>query len=215
MKNKLFWLILALTVGGLIAVFAFSAGRDNQPGSTADTTNVNQELFPDDNVLGDKNAKNTLVEYGDLQCPACPSFAPMVNRLADDFKDELRIVFRHFPLGSIHPNAFSAARAAEAAGVQGKFFDMVDLLYERQEQWASSSNAVGVFREYAQQLGLDIEQFNQSYNSQDSTTRINRDVGIGNDLGVNSTPTFYLNGQKIENPRSYGDFRSLVEKAVQ
>ena len=136
----------------------------------------------------------------------------LVQPLLQDYPNELQLVFRHFPLTSIHPNAFAAARAAEAAGTLGKFFEMHDLLYERQEEWSSNPGAASLFRDYAQELGLDISAFNDAYSSSSVTNRINRDVKTGQSQNVSSTPSFYINGEKVEpNPRNYDEFKSRIE----
>lgn len=212
MKNKLFWLILTLSLAGLIGLFALTnQGSDNQVQPAGDI----QTVVADDHIRGNAEAPHTLIEYGDLQCPACASMQPIVNRLIEDMPSEVRLVFRHFPLPG-HTNAFAGARAAEAAGAQGKFFEMADLLYERQNQWSSSTNVLNqFFRNYAQELGLDGEKFNADYNSQATTSRINRDITSGNELGVSSTPTFYLDGKPIQSSANYETFRRTVEEAMQ
>lgn len=188
MKSKLFWLVLAVTVAGLIGIFAIAG---NQPASQS-TTEPSAAVTAQDHILGKPEAKVTLIEYADFQCPACANIEPSVNKLAEEYKDELRIVFRHFPISSIHPNAFPAARAAEAAAMQDKFWEMEDLLYERQREWAEDTNASNKFRQYAQELGLDVDKFNSDYNSQTVTDRINRDVTMGRNAEVGGTPTFFF-----------------------
>lgn len=211
MKNKIFWLILVIAIGGLIGLFALANRQDSTP-STQTPANA-QEVVASDHVLGERTAAQTLIEYGDFQCPACASKSPDVHKLAAEFKKELKIVFRHFPLPG-HANAFSAARAAEAAGAQGKFFAMEEILYTRQREWAEASDAINKFRAYATELGLDLDKFNTDYSSQATTTRINRDVALAKSLGVEATPTFYLNANQITTPNTYEDFAELIKKAI-
>lgn len=96
---------------------------------------------PNDHIRTGADAKVTLLEYGDFQCPACGSFYPLLKQLEAEYGERVRVIFRHFPLTNSHPNAFAGARAAEAAGAQGKFFEMHDLLYERQDAWTKNPNA--------------------------------------------------------------------------
>ena len=168
----------------------------------------------DDWIKGGIRAGVTLIEYGDFQCPACASYAGVVKELASTFPNELRIVYRHFPLTQIHRNALPAARAAEAAGKQGKFWEMHDLLFEKQGLWSNEGNAVALFLEYAKSLGLDEEKFKRDYDSSEVRARIEAQLASANALGLNSTPSFLLNGKKLLNPKTLADFQALVEAAI-
>ncbi len=210
--KKGFWLILILTVGTLIGAFALF---NNSGGEPSTNTANHQEIRPDEHIRGNPQAKVTLVEYGDFQCPACKAAFPLVKQLLDEYGDRVRLVFRHFPIAAIHPNAFAGSRAAEAAGTQGKFFEMHDLLYERQDKWASSTSAQQLFRDYAGELGLNLEQFNTAYSEGSTTDRINGDIELGKAAGATGTPTFILDGQKLEpNPRSYEELKAKIEAAL-
>lgn len=165
----------------------------------------------DDQIKGNPDASLTLIEYSDFQCPACASYAPVVKQLNEEFPENLRIVYRHFPLTSIHKSAIDAAKAAEAAGKQGKFWEMHDKLFERQEDWAEDGNLKGKFEEYAKELELDEEAFKNDYESGEIKDKINEHIFAGNRLGINSTPTFILGDQKIQNPHGFEAFRQLIE----
>lgn len=171
------------------------------------------EVFETDHVKGDEEATVTLMEYADFQCPACANYSPLVKMLGEDFPEGFRIVFRHYPLVSIHPNAMPSAKAAEAAGRQGKFWEMHDILFERQNDWSGDTNAEDKFLEYARELELDEDQFLADFDSPETQEKINNDLASGNRLGVNATPTFYLNGRQVA-PRNYEDFKSLVEDEI-
>lgn len=173
------------------------------------------EVASDDWIKGNPEASVTLIEYADFQCPACASYHPIVKQLTSEFPDDLRVVFRHFPLVNIHPNAMSAAKAAEAAGAQGKFWEMHDLLFEKQAQWSNERSPQGIFEEFAAELGLDIDQFKGDYNSSEVETSITTDIAVGNNTGINATPTFILNGVIIHAPRSVDDFRVLIENELE
>lgn len=208
-----FWIILAVVVLGMGALFVATKPE----GSTDSTFNGDAAaLQEDDHVRGNRDAKVVLIEYADLQCPACGSFYPVLKTLEEEFSEDVAFVFRHFPLISIHPNAFSAARAAEAAGKQGKFWEMHDLLFERQNDWGQiTTNQQSLFEQYANDLDLNMETFKTDFAGTAVADRINRDVESGTQFEVRSTPTFVLNGEKIENPSGLEAFRKLLEEAVQ
>lgn len=156
------------------------------------------------------SAKVNLVEFGDYQCPACGTVHPIVKQLLNDYGSKINFVFRNFPLPQ-HQNALVTAEAAEAAGEQGKFWEMHDKIYENQEQWSESNGALGILTGYAKDLGLDINKFKQGVQSNQFADKINQDQKDGESLGVNSTPTFFLNGQKITGTLSYNDFKNKIE----
>ena len=151
-----------------------------------------------------------MVEYGDFQWPACANYFPLIKQVEEKYADKVSFQFRHFPLIQIHPNAMAASRAAEAAGNQGKFFEMHDMLYENQD-----SNPTSVFENYASQLGLDMSKYQTDVGSQETNAVINADLKAGQAAGVNSTPTFYLDGKKIEsNPQTADEFYKLIDEAL-
>ena len=152
----------------------------------------------------------TLIEYSDFQCPACATYYPMVNKLAEEMGQEVRVIYRHFPLSSIHPQAELAARAAEAAGQQDAFWSMHDKLFGNQSTWSNQSNAEDIFISYAKDLNLDVEKFKSDMNNSDIKDAIKDDQRSGNQALVEGTPTLFLNGQKINNPRSYDKLRQAV-----
>lgn len=152
----------------------------------------------------------TLVEYSDYQCPACAQYHPVVEQLKNDFGDRLTVEYRYFPLNS-HPHAAIAARAAESAKKQGKFLELHNLLFENQRSWSSSSNPQSIFIGYAEQLGMDVDQFRQDLNASETQRAVMEEKQGGQQQGVNSTPSFMINGEMIEqNPRSYEEFKELI-----
>lgn len=157
---------------------------------------------------GNREAKATLVEYSDFQCPACASFYSLLKPLDQELGDKVLFVYRHFPL-SQHQNARLAAQAVEAAGKQEKFWEMQGLLFENQNKWAEETGAGETFLEYAKSLGLDLEKFKTDFNSEEIKQKIESDYQSGISAGVNSTPTFYLNGEKIQ-PRNYQELKDLI-----
>lgn len=164
-------------------------------------------------VRGNKEAKVTLVEYADFECPACAAYEPLVERLIQDFPEQLRAVSRHFPLINIHKNAMPAAQAAEAAGKQGKFWEMGKILYERQGEWVELSNSKDKFSEYARELGLNEEQFLSDFDSQSVKDKINADILTSQRLRLSYTPSFLLDGRLVS-PKNYEEFKKLVEEEI-
>ena len=156
----------------------------------------------------------TLVEYGDFQCPACAAYEPVVQQLRKDYGDKLAFVYRQYPLYSIHPHALAAAYASEAAGLQGKFWDMHDMLFAKQDEWAKANNAMALFENYATELKLDMEKFKTDAQSPAVQGAASYDYAEGEKLGVNSTPTFYLNGEKLQSPGSVEGFKALIDAAL-
>src|SRR3990167_9059329 len=162
------------------------------------------------NSIGDPNASVKIVEFADLQCPACRSAAPIVKNVLEKRKDQVYFVWRHYPL-STHKNARLAARAAEAAAIQGKFFEMADILFTKQPEWSEKSDPKDLFAGYAQELGLDVEKFKTDLD--ESYDIIDRDFADGNKVGVSSTPTFFINGEKKPGVVQEAEFETYFQNA--
>jgi protein-disulfide isomerase len=143
-----------------------------------------------DHVLGVAHAPVTVVEYGDFECPNCKQAAPTVKLLLGRFSDQVRLVYRHFPLEEVHPHALLAAQAAEAAGAQGRFWPMHDLLFENQHHLKQRQ-----LRSYAEKLELDMERYDSEMKDELYLQRVREHVEGGNRGGVRATPTFYINGK--------------------
>lgn len=167
----------------------------------------------DNATISAEQAENivTIVEYADIQCPACKTYHPMVNEILNSYPDRVKLIFKHYPLISIHPNAMPAAKAAEAAGRQGKFFEFVDLAYEKQAEWSALPNARGKFEEYAASLGLDVEKFKKDFDDPEIEKTINEQRDEGSKNGVTGTPTFFVNGERIQNPSGLDEFKKIIE----
>jgi len=202
--SKQFLAILAAIVIIFAGIVIVSGNKSNSNGSTSSGGT------PSQHVEGQGKANVTLVEYGDYECPFCGQYYPIVKQVQAEFNQQMFFQFRNFPLTSIHPNAFAGARAAEAAGLQNKFWEMHDLLYEQQTQWSTGSNPTPFFNQYAQALGLNLTQFKADYASTKVNDLINADMAAGNKLGVDATPTFYLDGKKINVGESASSFETLI-----
>jgi len=143
-----------------------------------------------DHILGASHAPVTLVEYGDFECPNCKQAAPAVKHLLERFPGRLRVVYRHFPLEEVHPHAFAAAVAAEAAGAQGKFWQMHDLLFRNQSHLKAQQ-----LRGYAEKLELDMARYDYEMKDEVYWQHVREHIEGGNSSGVRATPTFFLNGK--------------------
>ena len=164
---------------------------------------------------GAANAPVTLVEYGDYECPPCGSYNPVLKDLLQRYDGKLRLEYRHYPLTPVHPNAMLAAAAAEAAGQQGHYWEMNDLLFERQTQWAHTANAEETFIGFAGQLGLDKAEFIQALHSPAIQQRISHDIAEAREAQLDGTPTFLLNGKRIYADRvSVDSFAALIDAAL-
>ena len=146
-----------------------------------------------DHVLGDVHGKLMLLEYGDYECPACIQAEPLVQHLVDNHRGFLRLVFRHYPLVEVHPNAELAAEAAEAAAAQGKFWPMHQLLFAQVHHLTPTALAG-----YAQSIGLDMNRFNAEMGDRIYTQRVQEHRRAGERSGVRATPTFFLNGHFVD-----------------
>ena len=154
----------------------------------------------------------TITEYSDYQCPACAYFHPMVKKLKEKFGDQIRVELKHYPLNS-HQYAALAARAAEAAKNQGRFLEMHNMIFENQNRWSRSGNPVPILVGFAQKLNLDIEQFRDDLNSAETQKTVMEEKQEGVNRGVNSTPTFFIDGQELTQlPRTYQQFEKVVQQ---
>ena len=162
---------------------------------------------------GGTDATVTLVEYSDFQCPACGAFQPILNEVLAQYGDKIKFEYKHYPLVQIHPFAEPAARAAEAAGQQGKFFEYADMLFAKQSEWTKGSNPTAFFTKYATELGLDLDLFAKHQKSSVLADNVKANMMEARGLGLTGTPSFYLNGVKMENA-SFDAFKAQIEAAV-
>lgn len=206
--DKKFWAI----VGVIIIVFVgFLVFNNNSKSKEAETT-VKAE--PTNHVKGE-GTQVTLLEYGDFQCPACSSYAPVMQQVIDKYYKDITFQFRHFPLISIHPNAFAASRAAEAASKQDKFWEMYDKLYANQAAWSASKNPNSFFESYANEIGLNLPTYQTDFKSDAVNAAIRADMGEAQKLNVAATPTFFVNGEAIETPvPTLEAFSEIIDKAL-
>jgi protein-disulfide isomerase len=151
---------------------------------------------PDPYARGGTSAPITIEEFSDFQCPACGVLEPGLRKVVNDYGQRVRLIFRNYPL-PMHKYALIAARAAEAAGQQGKFWEMHDALYDNQKEWSDAMEPRVQFDSYATRLGLDVQRFKADMERPDLVERIKADMQRGNSLNVRGTPTVYLNGREL------------------
>lgn len=196
MRWGIFAVIVAILFGGLLVM----TRSDKIDVSSVDPKTIVTEGEFKDQIYGNEKATITLIEYGDFQCPSCGAAHPGLKQVKEEFKSDVRFVFRHFPLTSIHPNALVASAAAQAAADQGKFWQMHDVLFEKQNEWSNLSvdKRTEAFQQYAQSLQLDVNKFNAAMESDNISRYISYQREVGSKAGVNATPTFFLNGEKLD-----------------
>lgn len=203
--SKNFWIIIAAIVVIFGGVLLFKEDGKDTATNSANASN---------HVIGANTKGVVLLEYGDYECAFCGQYYPIVKQVIEKYKDDIAFQYRNLPLQQNHKNAFVAARAAEAADKQGRFWEMYDLLFQNQSAWASASNAQPIFEQYATQLGLDINRFKTDFASTAVNDTINADIAEFKKTGESmKTPTFFLNGQVIE-PKSVEEFSKLIDEAI-
>lgn len=200
----------------IVVSAAFFFGGKSSPDKTAIKITEEQSkllVHEDSYVKGAKDAKVVLVEFGDFECPACGAAYPIVTQIISEYDGKIKFVFREFPLPN-HVNGKISAYAAEAAGAQGKFFEMYDALYQNQKDWGEDKNPGAFFEKYAKNISLDVNKFKSDVENKKYDERIQKDVNDGNALGVSATPTFFINGEKITGGLPYDQFKAKIDTAL-
>ncbi len=188
--------IVVLLVAAIGAYFIFFS----QPASQLPRT---------EHFLGGANAKVVMVEYSDFQCPACGAAEPTVREVINAYGDKIKFVYKHFPLTNIHTNAQKAAEASECASAQEKFWEMHSRLFENQQALRISD-----LKNYAQQIGLNTTSFSQCLDGGAGATNVKADFNEGLAEKVRATPTFFINGRKIEGGVPFGEFKTVIDQEL-
>ena len=211
MKRKLPFIII-----GAVLVLALIGGvwfyRSRKPGVVLNTKAGAPGAQPPQ-VLGPNDARVTIEEFGDFQCPSCGKIHPVLKSVEADYGTRVAIVFREFPMTQMHANALEAARAAEAAGLQGAFWQMHDFIYDTQEMWSNWKDVRSVFARQATIMGLDPKRLRGDMDSLEVQQRIAADQQRGQSLGVVGTPAVFLNGRLIA-PEELEHLRELIDAAI-
>ncbi len=206
--SKQFWAVIAIIVVVFVGIFAFSGKSNNKSGNSAATLTQHIE--------GNGSSGVTLVEYGDYECPFCEAYYPTVKVAVAEFNDKIHFQFRNFPLVNIHPNAFAGARAAEAAGLQGKFWEMHDALYvsSNWQVWSTAKDPTPYFAQFAAGLGLNVNQFKTDFASTKVDDLVNADLNEGYKLNIQGTPTFFIDGKQVQIANSLPAFEKVINAEV-
>lgn len=212
--SKQFLAMIAVVVILLGGVFFFTS-KSSAPGSSSSSAK------PTSHIEGSASTGVKLVEYGDYECPYCGGYYPYVKQAVEAYKDKIQFQFRNLPLSSVHKNAFAGARAAEAASLQGKFWEMHDKLYENQDPngktgWVVSDDPLNdYFATFASQLGLDAAKFKTDFASSAVNNAINADLAEFKKTGYEqSTPTFILDGKQIHPGYTLKEFTQAFDAAI-
>jgi protein-disulfide isomerase len=185
------------------------------PNARPSTPGLSQPGAPNPHVRGGERAAVTLEEFSDFQCPACGGLEPTLRKIEKEYGDRVRLIFRNFPLKQ-HKYAFLAARAAEAAGLQGKFWEMHDAIYDNQKDWEEAPEPRTIFDTYATRLGLDVQRFRADMERQDIADRVIADYNRGLSMGVGGTPSIYLNGRQLSSDDTLKEqnLRTRIDEAL-
>ena len=218
MRNKVFIIVICFTLVFVIGgVLLFSKGASNNNSSKVETS-----LLVPQNVIATSGFSNgkylpatasaslTLVEFGDYECPACSVYSPFIKQILTDYPGRITYVFRNYPLPQ-HKNAPISSYAVESAGLQGMYWQMQEKMYATQADWSNLGDPTSVFLGYAKELNLNIEKFTADLASQVVKDKVQSDYRDGNTIGITETPTFYLDGQKINLTGTLAQFKSLIE----
>lgn len=212
--SKRFLLILGAVFIGLGLVFWLTKDKASTPSTSSSQ--------PTKHVIGEGKKGVTLTEYGDYQCPVCSQYYLTLKQVVAKYNSDIFFEYRNLPLVQIHQNGFAASRAAEAAGLQNKFWEMHDKLFEEQSVWSTTSSPTQYFQAYATALGLNVEKFNKDYASKTVNDLINADVSeFDKTKNQHATPTFFLDGKKVENSSlsvsnvpNLDEFSKVIDAAI-
>lgn len=199
--------LLAAVVGGW---WLYSSSKTNPVANTSNTNKPAVNQTPQSTPMkstvsganpphfkGAPSAPVVIEEFADFQCPTCAVIHTAMNEVTSIYGSRIKFTFRNFPLSQIHPNAYDAAVAAEAAGLQGKFWEMQNLLFQNQQKWSTAPNARALFESYAGTLGIDLEKFKEDMSGMVAKQRVDADMQRGSSLGINSTPTILINNRPV------------------
>lgn len=209
-KAILGWAVTVVAIGAAIYGLVLASRSNTSKGGSVNLAPVSAS----DWTKGDRNAAVTLVEYADFQCPACATYHPIVQQVVEKYGNRILYAYREFPLTQIHKNSNLASRAAEAAGAQGKYWEMSDELYKNQSAWAEASDAQTTMESYAKAIGLDAEKWKSDIDSAAVRDKIAADVSGGNAALVDSTPTFFLNGKPLDVNASVDYFSAAIDAEI-
>lgn len=210
------WGGLALFLVGSIWALTVASSSSSSSSSTSSLTAP--KVSSKDFQSGPGNAKVTVIEYADFQCPACEAYYPVVKQLMADYKGKVNFVYRFFPLKTVHHNALISSQAAYAASLQGNaqenFWKMHDKLFDTQSTWSGMTDPTNTYIDYAKSLGLNTDQFAKDLTAKVTTDFVDNAYNDALNLGLNGTPTFFINGKQVQNPNGYQPFKQEIDNAL-
>ena len=187
----------------------------NQPQSTQKPIESKEPGAQPAHFKGAQNAPVVIEEFFDFQCPTCAAVHPALNEAYATYGSRIKLISRHFPLSQIHPNAYDAAVASEAAGLQNKFWEMQNLIFQNQQRWSAAPNARALFESYAGNLGLDVEKYKADLSGMAAKQRVDADIQRGRSMALDSTPTIFVNGKKVPPDMMTGiGFKQIIESEL-
>lgn len=206
---------LKVLIGIGIATLALLAGAVWALSRSAPASQVDINLLTQNAIhkIGKLDSKVVVTEFADYQCPACAIYNPLIKQLVQDYKDRVLFTYRHFPLPQ-HIQAIPAINAAEAAGEQGKFWEMSAILYDKQLEWSEKPDPKDIFLQFAQELKLDVDAFTKAYSANKYQDIIQKDLQDAKSAGVSSTPTIFINNSKFTKPLSYQSFKEELDRLL-
>lgn len=215
-NSKSIWI-----VAGVIVLFStigiIAAASSTNTASALTSSAVAPAIMASDHTEGNSSSSVSLIEYGDFECPACSAYDPVVQQVVAHYGNKIEFAFRNFPLTSIHPDTYEATQAAEAAGLQGQYWQMHDYLYSHQTEWTMLPPGTQL-KQYldnaAASLHLNVDQFNADMDSAQVANKIQSDLNSANAMQLDYTPSFFLNQKQIQNPSSYNAFITLIDQAL-
>ena len=216
--SKKTWIIFAAICVIVLGTLVYFSTKDRLDVSGVDISKISAASEQSGNigehVYGNKDSKVVFIEYGDYQCPGCGAAFTPVKDTVEKYKDKIAFVFRNFPLTSIHPNAKAAAAAAEAAGLQGKFWEMHDVLYKNQDSWnqLNVQDRTNYFIDQASDLKINVDTFKQDMAASNVNKKINFDIALGKKAEITSTPSFFIGDQKLSEDDLYTNNSFDTEK---
>lgn len=211
---QLNWVSMAV-IGTCVGLLGWWVKSSQLPISEMEKSKPSGQIMDTDWYVGNKNAPIIVVEYSDFQCPACSKYSGVDDQLVKLLGDRVGVAYRHFPLREIHKNANLAAQAAEAAGKQGKFWEMAAVLFEKQAEWGESNQPLVLFNTYAKQIGIDADKLVKEITSPEVRALVEADYLSGLVAKINATPTFFVNGQKMNNLTGPDDLVARIELTLQ
>ncbi|MCD9185877.1 MAG: DsbA family protein [Pyrinomonadaceae bacterium] len=224
MKNIANYTKLFIIIG--LLAFAFGCNDKKAGNNTAVKNSANAAPTPNmanapvgatpPNMLGSPTAAVTVEEFADFQCPTCAQVHGIMKNVQAAYGSRIKFIYRNYPLVQMHKNAYDAAVAAEAAGMQGKFWDMQNMLFSNQQTWSNASDARTIFEGYAEKLGLEVEKYKADVNGLGAKNRVDADLQRGRALNITGTPTIYINGVSVPFPQmSVEGLRQIIDAELQ